>query len=97
MGLDVGVVKIDYSYHPRGVVKDFLLDFAIFPEHVPEHDTWGGGWEANSIFEWSKRRIIRKANRYAKEHNLSEESSKEILDWIRNLPWEGGTIMLHLS
>jgi|GEM_PF-2385226 len=93
MGMDVGIVKIDYGYHPRGVVEDFLLDFAV----DPYPNTWGGGWDSNFIFEWSKRRIINRAKRYAKNHKLSEESTKEIQDWIGSLPWEGGTIMLHLS
>ncbi len=76
MGLDVGVVKIEYISYPKGVVEEFLRELAS----DPYPDTWGGGWESNSMIEWYKRSILKKAGRYAKRHKLSEGATKEILD-----------------
>ena len=93
MGLDVGVVKVAHLERPVGVIYDFLWTLAEqFDEAV-----WGGGWEGNAFIEITELNMLTRAIIYAAEHNLSQQDSDDVVAWIRQLPWNGDTIMLHLN
>lgn len=93
MGLDVGVVKIEYLSRPREPVYGFLWQLA----EEAGNETWGGSWVGNAFVECHRRRTISKARRYARERKLSQQDTDDLIAWVRGMPWDGNTIMLHLD
>lgn len=93
MGLDIGVVKIDYLDRPPKHIYEFMKSLA----EDPFPDGWGGVWEGNSMLEMTRRQMRAKARAYAREESLSVEEVDGLVKWIRKLPWDGDTIMLHLG
>lgn len=93
MGLHVGVAKIEYLQQPREPVLGFLWQLA---EEVG-NESWGGSWEGNAFVECQRRRVISKARRYARQQNLSQQDTDNLTAWVRGLPWDGNTVMLHLD
>lgn len=93
MSLDVGVVQISYLPRPDEPVYSFL--WHIVQDSIDE--AWGGGWPGNAFVEMPRRRMLNKARLYARNVGLSSDDLHKILEWIRNLPWQGNYIMLHLS
>jgi len=92
VGLDIGVVRVSYLERPSQPVYDFLWNLA---STVCGAD-WGGSWEGNAFVEFTRRHLLSKARRYAREQKLLEDDFAKLLDWIRDLPWDGNTIMLRL-
>jgi len=93
MGLDVGVVKIEYLSRPAEPMYDFLWRLA---EDAGGAD-WGGSWQDNSFVEMTRRRMLSKARTYAREKDLPQEDTDRLVAWVRGLPWDGDTVMLHLN
>lgn len=93
MGIDVGIVKINYLERPPRPIYDFLWNLA----EDFDHDTWGGSWEGNAFLEIMRRRMLSKARAYVKGKGLSQEDSDKLKAWVRGLPWDGDTVMLHLN
>ncbi len=99
MSLDVGVVQIEYLSQPRPPIYDFLFDLMLDPfSGAPdEDDTWGGGWDNNGWYEFSRVGLRTRASRWATSHNLEKHDRNALMKWIRNLPWQEDMVMLHLS
>jgi len=93
MGIDVGVVRIDYLARPREPVYHFLYDLA----ERRCGDSWGGGWNGNTFVEMTKRRMLSMARAYAKRKSLTSMELEEVVSWVKALAWDGDTIMLHLN
>ncbi len=93
MGLDVGVVQIEYLERPAEPVYGFLWSMA---EHQDEQE-WGGWWEGSAFVETTQLDMLTRAAVYATEHNLTAENRSDLESWIKDLPWKGDMIMLHLG
>ena len=93
MGLDVGVVRIQYLDRPSDTVYDFLQYLAVEPEDAE----WNVTGDGNSFVELYYSTMISKVAEFMKERNLPARDTDGLLGWIRNLPWDSNTIMLHLS
>ena len=93
MGVDVGVVRINYLQRPREPTYSFLYELA----GDNYCDFWGGGWEGNAFLEITRRRMLSKARSYAKRKALPEEDLEKVIWWVKGLPWDGDTVMLHLN
>jgi len=94
MGLDVGVVKIAVLDRPEQPIYDFLWELA---DRAGLDDTWGHAWEGAAFVEILRQQMLAKARRFAKERNLDQADVNGLRSWIRGLPWNGQTVMLHLN
>ena len=108
MGLDVGVVSIDYLNVPGFPVERFLRNLMIDPNvgmgdnggDENEDEYWdGGGRYGNACYEFSRGGLVKRANGWATEEDVGATERATLLNWIENLPYREGsdTIMLHLS
>ena len=102
MGLDVGVVTVNYLTRPGEPVFGFLFDLMLDPytgmgDDSEYDDTWGGGWDNNGLYEFSRIGLRKRANNWANERDCGPSEKAKLRRWIRNLPWEGDHIMLHLG
>ena len=93
MGLDVGVVKIEYLDRPREPVYGFLWSLA---DQFSDFE-WGEVWEGNAFIELTELNMLTRAAIYATEHNLTAQETYDLENWIKTLPWSGDLIMLHLG
>ncbi len=93
MALDIGVVTIRYLERPVGPVREFLFELA----GGDLDEGWSGGWDGNVFLEMIREDLERKARDYASGQGLSQDDAKELLGWVRGLPWERDDIMLHLN
>ena len=109
MGLDVGVVKINYLVAPESPVNEFLLHLASdaslgcedeeYEEATNDGEsyTWGGGWEGNVLVEFSRSYLNWKADRWVNSARIGSEEQTAVRRWIDGLPWENDMVMLHLG
>ncbi len=95
MGLSVGIVSIEYLDRPPEPIYGFLGDVAATAGW--DDDSWGGGFMENAFVEHDHRGLLRKARAYAKEKELPLTDKRSLYRWLRQLPWRGDYIMLHLS
>ena len=93
MGLDVGVVNINYLDQPHGATYDFLWYLNVNAE-VAE---WLTGSEGSTFIEITRDTMNLQVRRYHSEHNISLGQVKEIQHWIASLPWKSDVIMLHFG
>ena len=93
MGLDVGIVNIEYMNTPKEPVSGFLADLAV--EDLSEG--WSGGWEGNAFLQIFKEDLERKAGDYASEQGLSQDDAEKLTAWVRSIPWKRHDIMLYLN
>ncbi len=109
MGLDIGVVTIDYLDRPETPVKEFLFHLATdaflgCADEEYEEDTndeeqyiWGGSWGGNTLVEFSRSYLNWKADRWVSNQSIGAEERITIRRWIDELPWENDMVMLHLG
>ena len=93
MGLDVGIVDIEYMDRPKEPALGFLAELA--GEDLPEG--WSGGWEGNAFLQIYQEDLERRAKEYASAKGLSQDAADSLLSWVRGLPWEKHVIMLYLN
>ena len=93
MGLDIGVVNVTYLERPASPTYDFLRTLA----QQSCQPGWGGGWEGNAFVEITQSDMLDRAATYGRQHRLSLGEAQALVDWIRGLPWDGESIMLHLN
>ena len=93
MGLDVGIVKINYLERPDQPVCDFLWNVATFPIDAD----WGGSWESNVFVEFFRETLEERAEEYTEEQSLDQDDSAKLMAWVKGLPWDEDSIMLHLN
>ena len=102
MGLDVGVVTIEYLERPAQPMYGFLQDLMAEPDvGIDEDDEyegyWGDGWGENAFYEFYRDGLTARANGWANEKNLSTTDRDALLEWINRLPYRGDAVMLHLG
>ena len=103
MGLDVGVVTIQYLDQPREPVYAFLnelLNEAAVGLEAEEDDefVWDASWAGNGLVEFDQGYLERRTTQWATDRNLSDAERAALADWVSALPWkDNGIIMLHLS
>ena len=109
MGLDVGVVTIEYLDTPERPVSEFLLhlagDEALGYDDEDyedatgddEHYAWGGGWGGNAVVEFSRDYLNWKVDQWVSNQSIGAEERDSVQRWISELPWENDMVMLHLG
>lgn len=104
MGLDIGVVSIDYLDRPGQPMYRFMWDLMANPElglgddRDDDDGHWdGGGTGESAFYEFTREGLLNRANGWATTQTLSDPERSTLLDWIENLPYRGDTIMLHLG
>lgn len=105
MGVDVGVVNIDYLPVPGFPVSDFMRELMLGPIFIGDDtddadddcDCWGGGWAYNGLYEYSRDCLEKQANAWANNQNLSGDDRATLLAWLNGLPYRDDLVMLHLS
>ena len=104
MGLDIGIVSIDYLDRPGQPMYRFMWDLMADPE-VGLDDTpgdedgyWDGGGNGESAFlEFTRGGLLNRASGLADVQNLNDRERSLLLNWIESLPYRGDAIMLHLG
>ena len=103
MGLDVGVVRIQYLDQPREPVYGFLndlLDEAAGGLEAEEDEEflWDASWAGNGLVEFDQAYLERRTTQWVTNNNLGDTERASLADWVSSLPWrDDGIIMLHLS
>lgn len=107
MGLDVGVVTIEYMRTPTQIVQDFLFDLLLDPYAGVDDDgdddgslyeEWSGSWENNALCELGRDALMTRAGNWANEKAIAVSERAVLMGWVAALPWqEDGRIMLHLG
>ena len=103
MSLDVGVVSIKYLKEPPPPVYGFLRDLRANPymgmgdDPFDDDLQWGGSWDGNSLYEFNRGGLRKRANSWAKQTNAGVADKRVLRNWINALPWQDETIMLHLG
>ena len=103
MGMDVGVVSIEYLTRPESPVYDFLFDLMIDPlvgiasGNEGEAGDWGASWANNGLYAFSRDLLTQRASEWADQNGIDAIGRTTLLGWIAGLPWRDETIMLHLG
>ena len=93
MGLDIGVVRIRYLDRPSGAAYRFAWNLA----GEWDYGSWQVSSGENSFMEFEYNHLINRAAEYVSAEGLGSNDAHHVMRWVRNLPWEGGTIMLHMG
>ncbi len=93
MSLSIGVARIEYLDYPGRAANGFAWHLAT----EWDSQTWRVQDEGHVFIETDHDHMVDRATRYIASENLGTAESDEILGWVRSLPWNRYTIMLHLS
>lgn len=93
MGLDVGVVSINYLDRP----VDKTYDFLWYLNHNAEEADWLTGAEGSTFIEITSDTMDEQLCRFQSENRLSPDDVEGVQRWIASLPWKGDVIMLHFG
>ena len=93
MGLDVGVVNINYLDQPHGATYDFLW----YLNGHAEVAEWLTGSEGSTFIEITRETMDEQVRKFQSENDLSQNGFERIQRWIASLPWKGDVIMLHFG
>ena len=96
MGLDVGVVQIDYS-HARPVGAAYQYAWELMAYDDLEGDCWKVSDGGQVFIEMAYETMATHAMKYIESKNLSSTEAHEVMRWVRGLPWRGQVVMLHLG
>ena len=103
MGLDIGVVNIEYLERPAQPIYGFLQALMADPNVGMSADDdmadscWGDGWANNAFYEFYREGLVKQASGWAEARTLDQSDRTKLLDWIDNLPYRGDAVMLHLG
>ena len=96
MGLDVGVVQIDYSQaRPSGAAYKYAWELMAYDDI--DGDCWKVSSGGQVFIELGYDTMANHAMEYIKAKSLTSSEAHQVMRWIRGLPWRGRTIMLHLG
>ena len=84
MGLDIGIMKVEYMERPGGVVYDFACEMAA--DGAFDAYMFGVG---NSWIPFTQRQVLRMLDKFTRERGLSPQERLEIRSWVESLPWHG--------
>ena len=93
MGLDVGAVQIDYLDRPRGAAYRFAWHLA----GEWDDEAWEVSSGVNLFVEYDCDRLLNRAYEYVVSERLASDEAHQVMRWVRSLPWQGRTIMLHMG
>ena len=93
MGLDIGAVNIDYLDRPSGTAYRFAWHLA----GQWDDERWEVYSGANVFAEYDYGHLISRAQDYISAEGLESAEARQVMRWVRNLPWRGRTVMLHLN
>ena len=85
MGLDIGIMKVEYLERPGGVVYDFACEMAAGGATDAYMFGEGGSW-----IPFTQRQALRMLDEFTRERGLSPQERLEVRSWLASLPWEGG-------
>ena len=113
MGLDIGVVKIEYLERPGQPMYGFMQDLQLNPmaglheccadsDRRNDADDMNEGesdeiWNDGGFCEFHRNGLVKRASGWAIRKNLSPLERTQLLDWVANLPWQNDFLMLHLG
>ena len=94
MGLDVGIVQIDYSQaRPSGSACKYAWELMAYDDD----DCWKVSSGGQVIIELEFETMAKHAMEYIGSNHLSSTEAHQIIRWVRGLPWQNDVIMLHLG
>ena len=82
MGLSVSVMRWEMVEYPKGVAYDFAWEMAI--DGVDYAYATG---ENQSDIPFTQRGVLRLLDEFTEERGLSRRERREILAWLKSLPW----------
>lgn len=91
MGLDIGVVQINYLPRPSEPAYDFAWHLNINEDEAD----WSGA--SSTFVEYTRENLLDQLDRYVSQKGLAEGDATALRDWVDGLPWKCGVIMLHLA
>ena len=92
MGLDVGIIKIQYLPRPTGHAYRFAWELAA------EASAYGYmHGEGNNYAGFSQSQVLRMLDEFTAREQLDTTARTEIIDWLRSLPWDDWQDDLPLS
>ncbi|MBI4298929.1 MAG: hypothetical protein HY666_04125 [Chloroflexi bacterium] len=84
MGLDIGIITIQYLERPTGHAYEFAKEMAWGPNVYYYMQGVGNNWCA-----FTQRQVLQMLEDFTQEKGLDSPAKTEILEWIRSLPWDG--------
>ena len=91
MGLDIGVVQINYLPRPSEPAYDFAWHLNINEDEAD----WDGS--SSTFVEYMRENLLNQLDRYVSQKELSESDAEGLRNWVDGLPWKNDVIMLHLA
>ena len=83
MGLDIGIITIQYLPRPTGHAYEFAWELAI------EASAYGYmHGEGNNYGPFAQSQVLRMLDEFAARKQLDTPARTEIIDWLRSLPWD---------
>ena len=83
MGLDIGIISIQYLDIPKGVAYRFAWEMAI----EASTDGYMTG-SVNNLYPFTQRQVLKLAGEFVHNRGLSSTDTAEILTWVQSLPWQ---------
>ena len=93
MGLDIGVVKLDYLERPEKAAYDFARHLAA---HSDEAE-WSVFSDGHVFVELTRDTMISLMDGYVSDKRLEPRDAETVGEWVDALPWRDHVIMLHLN
>lgn len=84
MGLDIGIISINYLERPQGIAYEFAWELA--------QEASIGGYmygEGNNWSAFTQRKVLIMLDQFVVDKRLDSAAKGEILQWLRLLPWDG--------
>ncbi len=84
MGLDIGIITIQYLERPRGMAYEFAWELAV--------EASVGGYmhgEGNNWGAFTQRQVLEMLEEFAETRRLDASAKREVLAWVESLPWDG--------
>ena len=92
MGLDIGIINIQYLDRPSGHAYRFMWDLAV------EASAWGYmHGEGNNWGYFEKCQVARLLLDFSLSNALTRLERREVWAWVQSLPWEDNEIELHFN
>ena len=91
MGLDIGVVQINYLPRPDKPAYDFAWHLNIKEDEAD----WNGS--TSTFVEYTRETLQQQLDSYITENELTQREIAGLCSWVDGLPWKGDVIMLHLA
>ena len=92
MGLDIGIMSVEYLERPRGITYEFAWGLAA---EANIRGYMGGG--SNSWGPFTKGEVRLMLDGFAERRDLTQDQIVEVQAWVESLPWEGDGIELHFN